>query len=159
LTEVARLTRSGRADMTQAGRIDLLTEEEVSVPAADGKKLLIGGQYLRVPAGTTLRVDFDLEVLGEPSQIEIHQDLFLDGYVKFERKGFELQGGDRWRLSYEIGVPRDASQLVVQLYVTTILGDASTIRFHDAQLSMISGRATSGGARLIQDEVTRVDPR
>lgn len=159
LTEVARLTRSGRADMTQAGRIDLLTEEEVSVPAADGKKLLIGGQYLRVPAGTTLRVDLDLEVLGEPSQIEIHQDLFLDGYAKFERKGFELQGGDRWRLSYEIGVPRDASQLVVQLYVTTILGDASTIRFHDAQLSMISGRATSGGARLIQDEVTRVDPR
>ncbi|MGB3051510.1 MAG: sulfatase-like hydrolase/transferase [Polyangiales bacterium] len=159
LTEVARLSRSGRADMTQAGGIDLLVEERVSVPAADGKKLLIGGQYLRVPGGTTLRVHLDLEVLGEQSTIELHQDVFLDGYVKFERKAFELRGGERWRLSYEIGVPRDASQLVVQLYATTVSGEAASIRFYDARLSMIAGDVTSDDAVVIQDEVSRADPR
>jgi len=159
LTEVARLSRSGRADMTQAGGIDLLVAERVSVPAADGKKLLIGGQYLRVSGGTTLRVDFDLEVLGEQSAIELHQDVFLGGYVKFERKAVELRGGERWRLSYEIGVPRDASQLVVQLYAKTVSGNAATIRFHDARLSMIAGDVTSDDAVVIVDEVTRGDSR
>ncbi len=159
LTEVARLSRSGRADMTEAGGIDLLVEERVPVRAADGKKLLIGGQYFRVPGGTTLRVDLDLEVLGEESAMELHQDVFLGGYVKFERKAFELRGGERWRLSYEIGVPHDASQLVVQLYAKTVSGDAATIRFHDARLSMIAGNVTSDVTVVIEDEVSRGDSR
>ena len=159
LTEVARLTRSGRADMTQTGALALLAEEQLSVPAADGKKLLIGGQYLRVPSGAILRVDLDLEVLGEQSVVELHQELFLSGNVKFERKGFALRGGERWRLSYKIGVPHDASQLVVQLYATTVSGEAATILFHDARLSMTSGRVTSDDAVLIRDQVSRATRR
>lgn len=159
LTEVARLSRSGRPDMTRAGGIDLLVEDQVRVPAADGKKLLIGGQYLRVPGGTTLRVDLDLDVLGEQSAVELHQDVFLSGYVKFERKAFQLRGGERWRLSYEIRVPRDASQLVVQLYATTVSGEAATIRFHDARLSMNAGDETSDEIVVIEDQVSRAGPR
>ncbi len=158
LTEVARLSRSGHPDMTQAGGIDLLVEDQVLVPAADGKKLLIGGQYLRVPGGTTLRVDFDLEVLGEQSAVELHQDVFLSGYVKFERKAFALRGGERWRLSYEIRVPRDASQLVVQLYATTLSRESATIRFHDARLSMNAGDETSDEVIVIEDQVSRAGP-
>ncbi len=158
LTEVARLSRSGRADMTQAGALDLLVEEQVSVPAADGKKLLIGGQYLRVPGGTTLRVDLDLEVLGEHSAVQLHQDVFLGGHLKFERKAFELGVGERWRLSYEIGVPRDASQLVVQLYATTVSGEVATIRFRDARLTMTAGEAAPDAAVVMEDAVSRADP-
>jgi hypothetical protein len=159
LTEVARLTRSGRADMTAAGVIDLLVEEQVSVPAAEGKKLLIGGQYLRVPGGTTLRVDLDLEIVGDQAATEFDQDLFLGGYAKFTRRGFRLRGGERWRLSYEIGVLRQASQLVVQLYATTVSGEVATIRFHDARLSMTAGSMTSADAVVIRDEVSPADRR
>jgi arylsulfatase A-like enzyme len=153
MIEVARLTGSGRADMTRAGVIDLLTEKEVSVPASEGKKLLIGGQYLRVPGGTMLRVDLDIEVSGDRAAIEFHQDVFLDGYEKFARKTTQVRGGERWRLSYQIGVPRDASQLVVQLYATTTVGDAATIQFHEARLFMAAGAATSEQTTVIQDEV------
>jgi len=159
LTEVARLSRSGHADMTRAGAIDLLVAERVSVPAVDGKKLLLGGQYLRVPGGTTLRVDLDLEIFGEQSAVALHQDVFLDDRLKFQRKAFELRGGERWRLSYEIGVPQDGSHLVVQLYATTVAGEGATIRFHDARLSMIAGDVTSDGAVVIEDEVSSPDPR
>jgi len=159
LTEVARLTRSGRADLTAAGTIDLLVEEQVSVPAAEGKKLLIGGQYLRVPGGTTLRVDFDLEIVGNQTATELQQDLFLGGYAKFTRTGFRLRGGERWRLSYEIGVPRQSSQLVVQLYATTVSGEVATIRFHEARLSMTAGFETSADAVVIRDEVSLANPR
>jgi arylsulfatase A-like enzyme len=159
LTEVARLSRSGRADMTQAGGLDLLVEERVTVRAADGKKLLIGGQYLRVPRGTTLRVDLDLDVLGEKSAVQLHQDVFLSGRLQFERKDFELRAGERWRLSYAIGVPRDAGQLVVQLYATTVSGDVATIRFHDARLTMTAGDATSNAVVVIEDAVSRSVPR
>jgi hypothetical protein len=159
LTEVARLTRSGRGDMTQAGGIDLLTEEAVSVPASGGKKLLIGGQYLRVPGGTTLRVDLDLEVSGDRVTIDFDQDVFLNGYEKFARKGTQVRDGERWRLSYEIGVPHDASQLVVQLYATTVSGDVAAIQFHDARLSMTTGPVHAPKAVVIQDEVSPAAPR
>ena len=159
VAEVARLTRSGRADMTRAGTIDLLTEELVSVPAIEGKKLLIGGQYLRVPSGATLRVDLDLEVDGHQVTVDFHQDVFLDGHERFARKGFRLRDGERWRLSYEIGVPHDASQLVVQLYATTVEGDAASVRFHDARLSMSVGPRASSTAVVIRDEVSPVDRR
>jgi arylsulfatase A-like enzyme len=157
LLEVARLSRSAHADMTQVEGIDLLVEERARVPAADGKKLLIGGQYFRVPGGTTLRVDLDLEVLGKQSAMELHHDVFLRGYLKFERTAFALRGGERWRLSYEIGVPTDASQLVVQLYAKTVSGDAPTLRFHDARLSMIDSKATSDAPVILEDEVSTVD--
>jgi len=157
--EVARQTRSGRGDMTEAGAIQLLTEDTLSVPAAEGKKLLAGGQYLRVPGGTTLRVDLDLGVSGEQATIDFHQNVLLNGYEKFLRKGIQVRGGERWRLSYEIGVPRDGSHLVVQLYATTVSGDVAEIRFHDAQLSMTAGSVTSPTVAVIEDEVSAADPR
>ena len=159
LTEVARLTRSGRGDMTEAGELELWTEGVISVPADAGKKLLIGGQYLRVPGDTTLRVDLDLEVTGDRATIDFHQDVFLNGYEKFARKGIQVRDGERWRLSYEIGVPNDSSQLVVQLYATTISGEAAEIEFHDARLSMTAGRAKSRKVAVIVDEVAPADPR
>ncbi|UCH29289.1 MAG: LTA synthase family protein, partial [Myxococcales bacterium] len=82
LAEVARLTRSGRPGMTGSETMALLTVNEARVPAVEGKKLLSGGQYLRVPNGTTLRVDFDLEVEGNDVVVELHQDVFLNGYEK-----------------------------------------------------------------------------
>jgi arylsulfatase A-like enzyme len=159
LTEVARLTRSGRGDMTEAGVIELLTEDVMSVPAAAGKKLLIGGQYLRVPGGTTLRVDLDLEASGDQATIEFHQDVFLNGYEKFARKGIQIRDGERWRLSYEIGVVNDSSQLVVQLYATTVSGEVAAIQFHDARLSMTTGPVKAPQAVVIQDEISPADPR
>ena len=132
--------------MTEAGAIDLLTEDEISVPAEGGKKLLIGGQYLRVPAGTVLRVDLDLEVSGDQATIDFHQDVFLDGYETVRcARALRSEAGERWRLSYEIEVPQDASQLVVQLYATTVSGDVAAIQFHDARLSMTSGAVTRPG--------------
>jgi hypothetical protein len=145
--------------MTEVGVIDLLTEDEISVPAEGGKKLLIGGQYLRVPAGTVLRVDLDLEVSGDQATIDFHQDVFLGGYEQFLRKGIEVQAGERWRLSYEIEVPHDASQLVVQLYATTVSGDVAAIQFHEARLSMTSGRVTAPRVTVIQDEVSSAATR
>lgn len=159
LAEVARLTRSGRPAMTESGGIRLITQDEVSVRAADGKKLLVGGQYLRVPGGTNLRVDLDLEVTGEHAAIDFHQDVFVDGYPKFAHESVEVRDGERWRLSYEIGTPHDASQLVVQLYATTVSGDVATIRFHDARLSMTQGPAVLPTVEVIRDEVSRPQPR
>ena len=112
-----------------------------------------------VPRGTTLRVDLDLDVLGEQSAVELHQDFFLGGRLQFEREDRELRAGERWRLSYEIGVPRDAGQLVVQLYATTVAGDVATIRFHDARLTMTAGDATSDAVLVIEDAVSRSVPR
>jgi len=159
LAEVARRTRSGRGDMTEAGALELLISDVVSVPAAGGKKLLFGGQYLRVPGGTTLRVDLDLEVSGDAAAIDFHQDVFLDGYEKFIRQGVQVRGGERWRLSYEIGVPKDSSQLVVQLYATTVSGEVAAIEFHDARLSMTAGPVMSAKATVIEDEVSPAAPR
>jgi len=159
LIEVARRTRSGRGDMTEAGALELLTEGTVSVPAAAGKKLLIGGQYLRVPGGATLRVDLDLEVSGDAATIDFHQDVFLNGYEKFVRKGVRVRGGERWRLSYEIGVPEDSSQLVVQLYATTVSGEVAAIEFHEARLSMTAGAVVSPKPTVIQDEISPAGPR
>ena len=159
LTEVARRTRSGRGDMTEAGALDLLTEDTVSVPASAGKKLLTGGQYLRVPGGATLRVDLDLEVSGDAATIDFHQDVFLNGYERFARKSVQVRGGERWRLSYEIGVVKDSSQLVVQLYATTVSGEVAAIEFHDARLSMTAGPVISAEATVIQDEVSPAAPR
>jgi len=158
VTEVARLTRSGRGDMTEAGVIDLLTKEAVSVPASEGKKLLMGGQYLRVPGGTTLRVDLELEVSGDRVTIDFHQDVFLNGYEKFARKGIQVRDGERWRLSYEIWVPSDASQLVVQLYATTVAGNEAAVQFHDARLWMTAGRVLSSEVEVIRDEVSPAGP-
>ena len=157
--EVARLTRSGRGAMTEAGAMDLLPRQELSVPADDGKKLLVGGQYLRVPRGTSVRVDLDLEVLDQRAVIDFHHDVFLNGYLEFERRNVEVHTGERWRLSYEIAVPQDASQLVVQLYATTIIGEVAAIRFHDARLSMVQSAVTSKAVAVIQDEVSPAAPR
>ena len=159
MIEVARLTGSGRADMRRAGAIDLLSEREVSVPASEGKKLLFGGQYLRVPGGTMLRVDLDLDVSGDQAAIEFHQDVFLDGYEKFARKATLVRGGEGWRLSYQIGVPHDASQLVVQLYATTTAGESATIQFRQARLIMEADSVASEERTVIQDAVEPTGPR
>ena len=156
VAEVARLTRSGRADMTLSPGIALLSEERVRVPAEDGRKLLIGGQYLRVPAGTVVWVDFDLEVLGEPTAtIGLHQDVLMNGDLVFERKGIRLDGGDRWRLSYSFGAPDASSHLVVQLYAQTVAGEVTELRFHEASMSMTREPVESEEPTLIRDEVIR----
>ena len=159
LAEVARLTRSGRRDMTQTEALDLLAQEEITVRASDGKKLLIGGQYLRVPAGTNLEVVLDLEVLGDEAVVDFHQDVFLNGYSKFERKGFLVRNGERWKLRYEIGVPDDSGQLVVQLYATTVVGQAARIRFNEARLGMSRAAIRSESVRVIEDSTSQPDPR
>jgi arylsulfatase A-like enzyme len=158
LAEVARLTRSGRRDMTEAEALDLLTQEEVIVRASEGKKLLIGGQYLRVPAGTNLNVVLDLEVLGDGAVVDFHQDVFLNGHSKFERTGFLVRNGERWKLRYEIGVPDASDQLVVQLYATAVAGGTARIRFNEARLGMLPAAIHSEAVRVIEDATSRPDP-
>jgi hypothetical protein len=158
VAEVARLTRSGRADLGERGTLALLADERVRVRAEEGKKLLIGGQYLRAPAGSTLRVDVDLHVEGPHAVVEFHQDTFLDGHPKLVRKGVRVRGGERWRLRYEIGVPHDANQLVVQLYAQTIAGDAATVRFDEAELTMTPGKARSAEAVVLIDDLSKSGP-
>jgi phosphoglycerol transferase MdoB-like AlkP superfamily enzyme len=159
VAEVARLTRSGRPDMTLSPGIALLSEDSMRVPAMDGKKLIVGGQYLRVPADTVVRVDFDLEVLGDPTAtIELHQDVFMNGNLVFERKGIRLDGGDRWRLSYSFGAPDASSHLVVQLYVQTVAGEVTELRFHEASMSMTREPVESEEPMLIRDDVSRGQP-
>ncbi|MFZ1865694.1 MAG: LTA synthase family protein [Polyangiales bacterium] len=158
LSEVARLTRSGRGDLTESGALTLLTDKEARVRAEEGKKLLIGGQYLRVPAGSTLQIELDLTVEGEQAAVEFHQETFLDGYPKLVRKGVRVHDGQRWHLRYDVGVPRDASQLVVELYAKTVSGDAATIRFDTAQLTMARAGATSADVVIIADDLSPGDP-
>ena len=158
VAEVARLTRSGRAGMTASNEMALLTADETEIPASDGKKLLTGGQYLRVPAGSTIRVDFDLEVDGTDAEVELHQDVFLNGHERFARKNKRIHGGERLRLSYEIDVPRSARHLVVQLYATTVAGESATLRFRQARLSMTQTGASSSGVDVISDDVSSATP-
>jgi len=158
LGEVARLTRSGRDDLSESGTMRLLTDEQVHLRAGDGKKLLVGGQYLRVPGGTNLRIDLDLEVDGEHAIVGFHQDTLMDGYPKIARKNVRVRNGQRWQLRYEIGVPHDASQLVVQLYAEIVSGEAATIRFADARLSMIPAEITSAEPVVIEDALSPVGP-
>ncbi len=156
VAEVARLTRSGRPDMTHSSGMALLSDERVGVPAEDRKKLIVGGQYLRVPAGTVVRVDFDLEALGEPTAVvDLHQDVFMNGHLVFEREGVRLGGGDRWRLSYSFGAPTASSHLVVQLYARTIAGNATELRFHEARMSMTRARVESSEPTVIRDAIER----
>jgi hypothetical protein len=159
LAEVARLTRSGRRDMTETEGLDLLRQEEITVRASDGKKLLIGGQYLRVPAGTNLEVVLDLEVLGDGAVVDFHQDVFLNGYSKFEREGFLVRNGERWSFRYEIGVPDDSGQLVVQLYARTVAGQVARIRFNEAHLGMSRASIRSEYVRVIEDARSQPDLR
>lgn len=152
--EVARLTRSGRDDMTSFPAIALLSEGDVLVPAKDGKKLILGGQYLSTPSDTVVRVDFDLEVNGEPGAIvQLHQDVFMNGHVIFERKR-QLDAGDVWQLSYSFGTPQASSHLVVQLYARTVAGVETAIRFDTARMSMSRQRVDSTEPEIILDEVT-----
>jgi hypothetical protein len=65
-----------------------------------------------------------------------------------------MSAGQRWRLSYEIRVPKASSQLVVQLYATTVSGDSATLRVRSAQLSMNEGAALDGGVDVLEDEVS-----
>lgn len=151
--EVTRLSRSGRPEMTRAASLKLVEREQITIPAAEGKKLIVGGQYLRVPGGTVLRVEFDLEAEGRGARVELHQDVFLDGYERFARKDVQVNGGERWRLVYEIGVPRNSTQLVVQLYATTVSGRSATLRIRDARLTMRDAPRTTRLVEVIEDEV------
>jgi hypothetical protein len=135
--------------------MELTTVEEVELPAAEGKRLLAGGQYLRVPAGTSVRVDFDLEAIGREGRLALTQEVFLNGYEKFARKGISLAAGERWRLSYEIAVPNESNQLVIQLYATTVEGDSLTLRIHEARLSVSKGNASESELNVLQDERSR----
>lgn len=152
LAEVARLTRSGRDDLSKAASLTLFTADEVKARVSEGKKLLAGGQYLRVPGGTVLDVRLDLQV--ERGEVELHHDVFLDGHEKFARKRTRLVDGQRWRLHYELGVPEDSSQLVVQLYATAIAGEEATIHVHTAELGMRHRRNVSEEILVIGDAVS-----
>ncbi len=154
VAEVARLTRSGRAAMTEAGPLVLLADRSVTIAAEDGKRLLIGGQYLRVPGGTTLRIDLDLRVAGEGAAVDFHQDVFLNGYSQFVRDGIVVRDGERWRLRYDVGVPGESGQLVVQLYATTVEGGAARVEVQKAELTMIEASTESSAAEVILDEVS-----
>jgi hypothetical protein len=158
LAEVARMTRSGRGAMDASQPIALLVADEVNIPASDGKRLLAGGQYLRVPAGTVLSVVFDLEVEGVDAEMELHQDVFVNGHERFARNAKRLRSGQRWRLSYEIHVPDQSSQLVVQLYATTVTGKSATLRVREAQLSMRQGAEADGRVSVLEDDVSRASP-
>ncbi|MDH3728763.1 MAG: LTA synthase family protein, partial [Myxococcales bacterium] len=156
VAEVARLTRSGRPDMIGSPAMALLSDEIVRLPADDGKKLIVGGQYLRVPAGTLVRVDFDLEVVGEPTAaVGLQQNVFMNGQLVFERKGIRLDGGDRWRLSYSFGAPAASRHLVVQLYAQTVAGEATELRFHESSLSMVREPVESKELTVIRDVIER----
>ncbi len=157
LMETARLTRSASRTLAESGALKLLADPVVRVAASEGKKLLIGGQYLRVPAQTVLRVDLDLEIEGDHAVVDFHHDTFLDGYPKLVRRKARVPRGSRWQLRYEIGVPQDAGQLVVQLYATSVSGDAA-IRVHEAQLTMTDGAVTSTDTVVLQDELTGIIP-
>lgn len=158
LTEVARLTRSGSRDLSHSGVLALLSTSEILVRAADGKKLLIGGQYLRVPARSIVRIDIDLQVEGDEAAVELHQDTFVDGYPKLVRQGVRVESGERWRLRYEIGVPHESGQLVVELYATAISRSAATIRFHRAELAIEPASTASEGTVVRLDEVSPINP-
>ena len=102
----------------------------------------------------------DLEVLGEPTAtIDLHQDVFMNGHLVFERKGIRLDGGDRWRLSYSFGAPAASSHLVVQLYAQTVAGVVTELRFHEAGMSMAREPVESEEPMLMRDEVVRGRPR
>jgi hypothetical protein len=154
LAEVARLTRSGRREMDASQSMRLLAKDEAIIAASEGKKLLTGGQYLRVSAGTVLEVRFDIEVEGTDAEVELHQDLFLNGHRRFLREAKRLAAGQRWRLSYELHVPKPSAQLVVQLYATTVVGESVTLRFHSAQLSLRRGAKAGEHVNVIMDEVS-----
>ena len=153
LAEVARLTRSGRPEMTAAGAMTLLTADEVRITAGEGKKLLTGGQYLRVPAGTVLDVAFDAEVEGEGAEVELHQDVFIDGRQRFERESVRVRAGERWELRYQIGVVKDSSQLVVQLYATAVSKQSATLRFREAALQMRRDAGVTRKVEITADQV------
>lgn len=159
VAEVARLTRSGRQAMLDAGPLDLVLERSLRIPAGDGKKLVIGGQYLRVPGRTKLRVELDLQVAGEGVAVEFHQDVFLNGYSQFVRDGIIVREGERWRLRYDVHVPGSSGQLVVQLYATTIEGEVAEVQVHEAQLAMIEEPIESSSTVVLRDEVSRTPTR
>jgi beta-galactosidase GanA len=103
-------------------------------------------------------VDFDLEVQGEGAEVRFHQDVFVDGHERFAREKQFVRDGQRWQLSYEIGVPDESGQLVVQLYARTVRGEVATIRFHRAELSMLSAPETSNEVVVIVEEVSSGAP-
>ena len=148
------MTRSGRREMDASQSMTLLAKDEAIISASEGKKLLTGGQYLRVAAGTVLDVRFDIEVQGTDAEVELHQDLFLNGHRRFLREAKRLAAGQRWRLNYELHVPKPSDQLVVQLYATTVTGESVGLRFHSAQLSMRRGAKAGEHVNVIMDEVS-----
>jgi arylsulfatase A-like enzyme len=154
LAEVARLTRSGRTDLSTAGPMSLMSSDRVGLRASEGKKILAGGQYLRVPADTRVRVDFDLEVQGQGAVIRFHQDVFLEGYERFARKRVWVREGERWQLRYEVPVRKSASQLVVQLYAEALSGEDSTILVRQATVELLESAGQADDTVVTEDRLT-----
>ena len=154
LAEVARLTRSGRTDLSNAGPMSLMSSKHVGLPASEGKKILAGGQYLRVPADTRVRVDFDLEVKGRGAQIGFHQDVFLEGYERFARERVRVREGERWQLRYEVPVQETATDLVVQLYAEALAGEDSSILVRQATVELLDGAGEANETVVIEDRLT-----
>jgi arylsulfatase A-like enzyme len=152
--EVARLTRSGRFDLSSVQGLRLIGSDEVRVRSSEGRKLLVGGQYLRVPGGSVVRVDFDLELSGIDAVVDFHQDVFVDGLERFARKGTRLREGERWLLRYELPVRAPSSHLVIQLYATASSGEDAAIRFHDAQAAIERMDPPSNEVVVIEDRLT-----
>ncbi len=153
LAEVARLTRSGRTDLSTSGPMSLMSSERVGLRVSEGKKILAGGQYLRVPADTRVRVDFDLEVQGRGTVIRFHQDVFLEGYERFARKRVRVREGERWQLRYEVPVPKSASQLVVQLYAEALSGEDPTILVRQATVALLASAGEADETVVIEDRL------
>jgi hypothetical protein len=154
LAEVARLTRSGRTDLSNAGPMSLMSSERVGLPASQGKRILAGGQYLRVPADTRVRVDFDLEVRGRGVQVRFHQDVFLEGYERFVRERVRVREGERWQLRYEVPVRETATDLVVQLYAEALAGKDSSILVRQATVELLDGAGEANETVVIEDRLT-----
>ena len=135
---------------------DLILESEVTLRAGEGRHLVFGGQYLHVPADTTIRVDLDIEASDGTATANLRNVVNVNGYKRFERKRISLRKGGRVKLSYEFYVREESHSLVCELNATASGHGESKLIFHNAKIGFRQGGVRTKEPKILEERTEKM---
>jgi hypothetical protein len=140
-----------RSAGVEASAYQLIREADTPIDTehADGQ-LFFAGQYLDVPAGRTLLVDLDFELLGEGTALAVHHSL-----VQAEENLYSpilplIESGQSFHLQYSYTSTKPLRELQVRMYVEVLRpGKDPVLRFHEASLEIQPAASQRPGLKLL----------
>ena len=128
--------RSLRSHLEPASvqEFELSTADTLPIFGIENQRIF-DGQNLYVPAGSRIRVDIELMLLGESGSVQLTH--VLDDYRETEYARPELAElgvGDRLQLHYSVDTLRSIEKLKCRLKVAHSRGEDLTLRIETARL-------------------------